>query len=77
MDNNDSSYEWNYQGSMLNKIRTDKHPESNTFYRRNRPGIVTLTHSRKINISPTLTNLLLVDNKELSLHPNDIPILGG
>jgi hypothetical protein len=32
MDCNDRSYEWNYQGSMRNIIRMDKHPESNTFH---------------------------------------------
>ncbi len=33
MDYNDSSYKWNYQGSMRKQIRTDQYPESNTFHR--------------------------------------------
>ena len=40
MDNNDSSYEWDYQGSMRNNIRTDKHLESITFHRQDGPQIV-------------------------------------
>jgi hypothetical protein len=39
MDYNDSSYKWNYQGSMRNKIGKNKHPESNTLYRGYNPII--------------------------------------
>ncbi len=30
MDHNNSSYEWNYQDSMLNQIGKNQDPESNT-----------------------------------------------
>ena len=32
LDYNDSSYEWNYQDSMQNKVRKTQYPESNTLY---------------------------------------------
>ena len=82
MDHHDSSYEWNYQGSMRHQIRMDQHPESNAFYGRNSLISKQTIHVTKISknqffTSPTFTNLQLVDIINYPYILNDLPDLAA
>ncbi len=66
MDNNKSSYKWNYQNSIQNKIGTNKYLECNTIYGQHRS-----LNCTNINIKHT-DNFLLLSTHLMSIDTNTI-----